>query len=253
MAIVDSYDGLLLDIDGVVRLGDEFLPGAVGAIGEIARRGIPYAFVTNSPRLSPEEHAEELREGGIEVPEGRVVTAAGTLVSFTLGRVGQGAKAVVVGTPSFHRQIGEAGIDEVDPGEWRGADVVLVSGHDRFDYRELRAAAMAARAGALLVATGRDPTMPMPDGLWPGTGSILAAIETASGVEGTVTGKPAPALFEAGVEAIGRPGRVAMVGDRIDTDVAGARAAGLDGILVSQDGDRNGPKHVIGALGDLLV
>ena len=260
MAIIDLYDGLLIDIDGVVRVGDEFMPDAVEAITEFDRRGLPYAFVTNSPRLTPSEHADELRAGGLPVPDGRVATAAETLISLVSRDVGDAPRAIVIGTGSFHRQVADAGIVEVDLGEWASAAAVMVSGHDGFDYRELKAAAMAARSGALLAATGRDPTMPMPDGHWPGTGAILAAIETASGVEATVTGKPFPAIFEAGLEAIGRPGRVAMVGDRADTDVAGAQGVGLDGILVSRPGSATAqpevtgvePEHRIESMLDLL-
>lgn len=234
MAIVERYDGFLIDIDGVVRIGDAFLPDAVEAVAGLAEREIPYAFVTNSPRLTPAEHAEELRAGGLSVPEGGVVTSAETLISFVTTTLGDAATAIVIGTDSFHRQVSDSGIREVPLDEWQKAAAVILSGHDGFDYRELRAASMAARAGATLAATGRDPTMPMPDGHWPGTGAILAAVETASGVEATVTGKPYRAIFEAGLEAIGRPGRVAMIGDRADTDVAGAQAAGIDGILLTR-------------------
>ena len=111
---------------------------------------------------------------------------------------------------------------------------------------------MAAATGVPFGATGRDPTMPMPDGHWPGTGAILAAIETASGARATVTGKPEPAIFEAGLEAIDRPARVAMIGDRPDTDIAGAKAAGIDGILVSAGGDLAGADHLIGDLSELV-
>ena len=188
------------------------------------------------------------------------MTSAETLISLILGKAGEGVRALVIGTGSFHRQVAEAGIEEVDLEEWADAVAVMVSGHDGFDYRELRAAAMAARAGAILAATGKDPTMPMPDGHWPGTGAILAAIETASGVEATVTGKPFPAIFEAALDAIGRPGRVAMVGDRADTDVAGAQAIGLDGILLSRPGSASAqpelgwvdPDHRIESLLDLF-
>lgn len=260
MAIIDLYDGLLIDIDGVVRVGDEFMPDAVGAIAELDRRGLPYAFVTNSPRLTPSEHTAELRAGGIPVPDGRVATAAETLIALIRQEVGDGAPAIVIGTDSFHRQVADAGIVEVNLADWGSAAAVMVSGHDGFDYRELKAAAMAARAGALLAATGRDPTMPMPDGHWPGTGAVLAAIETASGIEAMVTGKPFPAIFEAGLDAIGRPARAAMLGDRADTDVAGAQAAGLDGILLSRPGsaaaqpeiDGVVPEHRIESLLDLL-
>ena len=258
MDLIDRYDGLLIDIDGVVRIGDRFLPDSVEAIAELASRDIPYAFVTNSPRLTPGEHAEELREGGVPVPDGRVVTSAETLISFVREEVT--GDALVIGTESFHRQVSEAGIVEVPPEEWSRAAAVMVSGHDGFDYRELKAAAMGARAGAVLAATGQDPTMPMADGHWPGTGAIVAAIETASGVEAKITGKPFPPIFEAGLDAIGRPGRAAMIGDRADTDVAGAQAVGMEGILLTLPDSPAGqpevdwvaPDHRIESLLDLF-
>ncbi|MFM8519541.1 MAG: HAD-IIA family hydrolase [Solirubrobacterales bacterium] len=236
MALADEYDGFLIDIDGVVLLGEDPLPGAVEALAKLAETGAPYAFVTNNPRLSGDGHAELLRRQGIEAADGQVVTSARTLISLVLEGPGEGSPAVVIGTDSFRRQVEEAGIEPVPLDEWRRAESVMVSGHEDFSYPELKAAAMAAREGALLGATGRDPTMPMPDGPWPGTGSILAAVETASGVEATVTGKPAPAIFEAALDLLGRPERVAMIGDRADTDVAGAQAVGIDGILVSRPG-----------------
>lgn len=252
MALADEYDGFLIDIDGVVLLGEDPLPGAVDALAKLADTGRPYAFVTNNPRLSGDEHAELLRRRGIEVADGRVVTSARTLISLILEGPGEGSPAVVVGTDSFRRQVEEAGIEPVPLDEWRRAESVMVSGHEDFSYPELKAAAMAAREGALLGATGRDPTMPMPDGPWPGTGSILAAVETASGVEATVTGKPAPAIFEAGLELLGRPERVAMVGDRPDSDIAGAKSVGIAGILVSPGDDPAGADHLIPDLAGLV-
>jgi len=137
---------------------------------------------------------------------------------------------------------------------------VLLSGHPGFDYQELKVASMLVRGGADLMATSADPTMPMPDGLWPGSGAILAAIEVASGKKATTTGKPAPALYQAGLEVLGHPERVAMIGDRPDTDIAGAQAIGLDGILVtsaggaSRDPNTNNtePDHRIESLAELL-
>lgn len=251
MALLEEYDGFLIDIDGVVLLGEDPLPGAVDALARLADSGKPYAFVTNNPRLSGEEHAELLRRRGIEAADGQVLTSASTLISLVLEGPGKGSPAVVVGTDSFLRQVGEAGIEPLPLDEWRRAESVMVSGHEEFSYPELRAAAMAAREGALLGATGRDPTMPMPDGPWPGTGAILAAIETASGVEATVTGKPEPAIFETGLDLLGRPDRVAMVGDRPDSDIAGAKAVGIAGILVTEGSDPAGADHLIRDLGGL--
>lgn len=252
MALIDRYDGFLIDIDGVVLLGEEPLPGAVEALTTLADAGRPYAFVTNNPRLAPGEQADLLRSFGIEVADGRLVTSAQTLVSLILEGPGPGSPAVVIGTDSFRGQVEEAGIEPLPVDGWQRAESVMVSGHEELTYGELRAASMAAATGVPFGATGRDPTMPMPDGHWPGTGAILAAIETASGREATVTGKPEPAIFEAGLDAIGRPGRVAMIGDRLDSDIAGAKAVGIDGILVSAGREAGGADHLIAGLAELV-
>jgi glycerol-1-phosphatase len=112
------------------------------------------------------------------------------------------------------------------------ARVVVVAGHDDFDYAELTDATRAVRGGAVLIATARDPTYPQPDGLWPGTGAILAAVEVAGdGHAALVLGKPHPQLFLTALDRLG-PGRALMVGDRLDADVGGASAAGIDAALV---------------------
>ncbi len=259
MRLADLYDGFLVDLDGVVWLGHEMIAGAAETLNALVAEGKPVAFVTNSPRLSPAEQAEVLRKGGVEVGAERVVTAGSTLIATAKEKFGPNPSVIATGTESFLAQIEGAGIELLAHSEWQSAEAVLVSGHSGFDYDELKAASMAARAGALLAATGRDPTMPMPDGYWPGTGSILAAIETASGRSGIVTGKPEARIFEAGLKAIGagEPSaasmRVAMIGDRADTDVGGAQSAGIDGILVG-DHEAPGvePDHRIGDLTGLM-
>lgn len=259
MRLADSYDGFLIDLDGVVWLGHDLLPGAADTISTLMAEGKRIAFVTNSPRLAPGEHAEVLRSSGIPVTDEQLVTAASTLIGAAIERLGPEPRVIAIGTGPFLKQVDVAGIVRLDHGDWAEAEAVLVSGHVDFNYDELRTAAMAARNGALLAATGRDPTMPMPDGLWPGTGSILAAIEIASETTGFITGKPERRIFEAGLGRIGAlaaaigseggatdrqsgdPLRLAMIGDRLDTDVGGGQAVGLDGILVT--GDRPTPEH----------
>lgn len=270
MRLADLYDGFLIDLDGVVWLGHEPLPGAVETLNRLTEEGKPVAFVTNSPRLSPAEHAGVLRAHGVVASDDQVVTAGSTLIALAHERLGSSPRVIATGTPSFLAQLEAAGVERLALDEWRRAEGVLVTGHAAFDYAELRAAAMAARNGAFLAATGRDPTMPMPDGLWPGTGSILAAIETAAETTGVITGKPERAIFEAGLEAIGASAargaiadtrgnavRVAMIGDRLDTDVGGAQAAGLEGILVTGEAGEGGPgsiraDHVVRSLSGLL-
>jgi 4-nitrophenyl phosphatase len=110
--------------------------------------------------------------------------------------------------------------------------VVLVSGHREFNYKELLTATRALQGGAALFATSRDPTMPMPRGPVPGTGAVLAAVETASGTTAEIGGKPERHLFEEARKRIPSAQRVAMVGDRISSDIEGGRRAGLETILV---------------------
>jgi len=260
MPLADSYDAFLCDLDGVVWLGHEFLPGAVETISGLIESGKGFCFVTNNPRLTPGDQARLLREGGIGIEDEQVVTAASTLVRLAIERHGEGAPVLGIGTRSFLEQLAAAGFDLLPPDNPVGAKAVLMSGHLGFDYQELKNASMLVRGGADLIATSADPTMPMPDGLWPGSGAILAAIETAAGKKGTTTGKPAPALFETALDVLGRPERVAMIGDRPDTDIAGAQAVGLKGILVTAAGGASRdpstkhtvPDHEIKSLAALL-
>ncbi len=259
MAIADRYDGFLIDLDGVVWLGHDLIEGAARALTALAEAGKPVAFVTNSPRISPAEQARILQDQGVETDAGRVVTAGSALLSLARDEIGEGSAVLATGTSGFLEQVTAAGFGILPIDRWAEAKGVLVTGHPRFNYDELKATAMAARSGAFFAATGRDPTMPMPDGLWPGTGSVLAAIETASNQRAVIAGKPERPIFEAGLEVLGlsASAKVAMIGDRLDTDVGGAQAAGLDGILVS--GNESSPEardvvpaHRIGALAELV-
>jgi len=258
VAIADSYDGFLIDLDGVVWLGHDPIDGAADALGRLGEAGKPFVFVTNSPRISPAEQARILNEHGIETDESRVVTAGTALLGLAAESLPAGAAVLATGTSGFREQVRGAGYEILPAERWDEARGVLVTGHPGFDYDELKATAMAARTGVFFAATGRDPTMPMPDGLWPGTGSILAAIETAAGREAAVAGKPQRPIFDSGVEVLGLPegARIAMIGDRIDTDVAGAQRAGLDGILVRGNASATAPDvipdHEIESLRELL-
>lgn len=232
MAPADRFDGFLVDLDGVVWIGREFLPGAVDALRELIEAGKEVVFVTNNPGRPPATYVERLREAGVPVGEDRVVTAGVVTAKLAAERLEPGAGVFAIGAPAFHETVAAAGL-KLLPGEaGRGAGGVLVSGHRDFDYEELLTATLALQAGATLFATSRDPTLPMPGGAWPGTGSILAAVETASGATAEIGGKPERHLFEQARSLLGRVERVAMVGDRIASDIKGGRRAGLSTILV---------------------
>jgi phosphoglycolate/pyridoxal phosphate phosphatase family enzyme len=260
MALADQFDGFLVDLDGVVWEGRDLIPGAVEALQALLGAGKEIVFVTNNSVRQPGEYAERLREIGIETGDDRVVTAGASTAQLAAEQVGTGGTAFVIGAPGFKQTVAATGLSLLAGEAAKSADAVVVSGHREFDYAELLTATFALRAGASLFGTSRDPTLPMPGGAWPGTGSILAAVETASGVRAEIGGKPERHLFEAAREAIGEGARVAMVGDRIASDIEGGRRAGLATILVLSGASTReeaaaaapSPDHVLDDLTGLL-
>ena len=156
-----------------------------------------------------------------------------------LAETRSGSTAFVVGTEALFRHVTEAGLRVLNGTDLASrAEVVVVGGTEDLVYDDLRYAALAVRRGADFLATARDPTYPQPDGLWPGTGAILAAIEVASGRQAEIVGKPEPQLMLTALDRFGDEGRTLVVGDRVDTDLAAAAAAELDAALVLSGGTR---------------
>jgi glycerol 3-phosphatase-2 len=231
MPLADEFDGFLVDLDGVVWIGREPVPGSVEALRSMLEGGKEIVFVTNNPGRLASAYAGRLRDAGVPVADDRVVTAGEATASLAAERVGEGT-AFVIGAPAFHETVAAAGLELLEGEAGREAELVIVSGHRGFDYEELLTATLALQRGARLLATSRDPTMPMPGGAWPGTGAVLAAVETASGARAEIGGKPEPHLFALARERIAAAERVAMVGDRVSSDIEGGRRAGLETILV---------------------
>ena len=232
MALADEFDGLLVDLDGVVWIGRELVPGAAEALRALIDGGKEIVFVTNNSVRQPADYAVFLREAGIPAADDRVVTAGAATAALAAEHAGARGTAFVIGAPGFKQTVAAAGLTLLDGEAAQGADAVLVSGHREFDYAELLTATFALRNGASLFGTSRDPTLPMPGGAWPGTGATLAAVETASGKTAEIGGKPERHLFEQARALIPGAERVAMVGDRLASDIVGGHRAGLATILV---------------------
>jgi HAD superfamily hydrolase (TIGR01450 family) len=232
VALADEFDGFLIDLDGVVWIGREPVPGAAEALNGLIDGGKELVFVTNNPGRPASAYAERLREAGVPGDEARIVTAGMVTAELAARRVGAGAGCFVIGASAFKEAAAGAGLELLDREAGREARAVLVSGHRGFDYEELLTATLALQNGAALFATSRDPNLPMPGGAWPGTGAVLAAIETATGATAEIGGKPEPHLFELARERIAGAERLAMVGDRIASDIDGGRRAGLETVLV---------------------
>ena len=227
--LADPYDAILLDLDGVLYRWPEPIRGAGNAVAALRRAGKRIAFVTNNSSRTPEQVADRLQQMDIEATAAEVVTSALATASLLSDR-GVGT-AFVVGEDGIRKALADAGIRSVEDGE-EMADVVVVGFDRSADYPRLKDASVFVERGAALIATNPDPSFPAPDGeAWPGAGALLAAIETTTGVKGEVVGKPEPELLRRALEAAGG-GRPLVVGDRLDTDIAGAVRLGWDSALV---------------------
>ena len=233
--LLERYEQLILDLAGCVWIGGEAVDGSVEAIAALREAGKRVAFVTNNSWHAGEGQVARLWGLGVKASLADVVTVGGA-VQHLLAETRPGLTAFVIGRESLHRHVADAGLKILNGTDLASrADVVVVGGTDEFTYDDLRNAALAARRGADLLGTARDPTLPMPEGLWPGTGAILAAVETASETTASIVGKPKPQLFLTALDRLGDAPTL-VVGDRLDSDVAAAAAAGLDAALVLSGG-----------------
>lgn len=232
LAPTSLFDGYAFDLDGTLHLGGTVLAGAAETIASIRRAGRPVAFVTNNPLHSAADYSRQLRDLGIEATPSDVVTATDALVSY-LTSAHPASRLLVIGEVLLRDTLAAAGFGLTDqPGV---AEVVVVSFDRTFDYAKLLAAYRAIRLyGARLVATNPDPYCPTPDGGLPDCAAMLAAVEACTGATAeAIVGKPSRQMAAAVLErlGIGAAGAV-MVGDRLATDVAMARSAGMTSVLV---------------------
>jgi glycerol-1-phosphatase len=254
------YDQFILDLDGCVWIGEKPTPRAVETLESLRDAGKRVVFATNDPRSATEDYVARLWRLGVRASLGDVVTVGGA-VQHLLAETRSGRTAFVIGTPSLRRHVSDAGLKLLNGTDLASrAELVMVAGTEDLSYEDLRVATLAVRRGAEFLATGRDPTYPQPDGLWPGTGAILAAVEYASGRTAEIVGKPRPQLLYTALDRLGE-GRTLVVGDRVDTDLAAAAAANLDAALVltggatraDLDGFEPRPVAVEETLADLLL
>lgn len=243
--LLRRYDQAILDLDGCVWVGGAPIPGSVDAIAALRDAGKRVAFVTNNPRLATEDYVQKLWGIGVQASVADVVTVGGA-VQHLLAETRGGMTAFVIGTEPLHRHVRQAGLKVLNDTDLATrADLVVVAGTDDLVYDDLRVAALALNRGADFVATSRDPTHPMPDGLWPGTGAILAALEYATGRTAAIVGKPEPQLMVTALDRLGEGGTL-VVGDRLDTDIAAAAKAGLEAALVLSGGTSRERASAIG-------
>jgi HAD superfamily hydrolase (TIGR01450 family) len=262
MTLIDRYDLLLLDLDGVAYVGERAVPGAATALEEVRRRGVAVCYVTNNASRTPRAVAELLGRVGIPATAGEVLTSAQTAAELLAQRLPSRSPVLVVGTSALAQEVAACGLTPVSAAADRPVAVVQGYGPE-VGWWHLAEAAVALNEGALWVVTNTDRSVPSERGPLPGNGALVAAVTTATGRQpDVVVGKPYPALFSSAVRRYGAS-RPLVVGDRLDTDIEGAVRAGFDSLLVltgvtsaaevliTGPGDR--PSYLAADLSDLVA
>ncbi len=236
------YRAFAIDLDGVFWRGSRKLPGADEFLAYLHQMHIPYRFLSNNSMISAEDTAEKLRKFGFPTTNEHVVTAGSAAVAYVARSFPHG-NVWVTGLPTLRQLAASHGLrvlnlernDAPDLLEFPAecADAVLVGLDRSVTYTGLQQANCALRAGAAFIAVNKDPVIPMEQGLDPGCGAILAALETASGRKAEIIGKPAPRLLLESIQQMNTtPANTLMIGDALDMDIAAGNAAGTDTLLL---------------------
>ncbi|WP_448575299.1 HAD-IIA family hydrolase [Thermomicrobium sp.] len=249
-----DFDAWLLDLDGVVYVGDQLLPGVAEALATLRATGKHLRFLTNDPRPTREQLAERLRRLGIDVAVEELVTC-GWATARLLPQLGIGT-AYVVGSAGLAEELARVGLTVVDEGV---PDAVVVGADERLDFRTVVKGSLLVQRGARFIATNADASYPMPLGTVPATGAVVCAIRLATGQRPLVVGKPEPLMFQLALETLPASATVLVVGDRVDSDVLGAHRAGLPAVLLAREEpdfparDLRRPERVVASLAELVT
>jgi 4-nitrophenyl phosphatase len=223
-----SIRNLIIDMDGVLYLGDQPMPGLPAFFDFVRDRDIRFQLVTNNSSLTPMMYVEKMARMGVTVPESSVLTSSIATADYLIARYPKGSHVFAIGEEGLLSALQQAGfvLSRRNP-------VAVVVGFDRdITYNKLREATLLIRSGVPFIATNPDPTLPVPEGHIPGTGTLVAAVAAATDQAPVFMGKPEPLLMEQAMARMGAtPETTAAIGDRPETDILSAQRAGILSIL----------------------
>ncbi len=232
-----TIKSVVLDMDGVLWHGDTPLKGMGELFKTLRRLELPFVLATNNATKTTLQYVEKLARLGVSVRPEQVLTSPGATASYLRARYPEGTSVYAVGEVGLREALSGAGFVLIGPAEVRagGSAAVVVGGlvTGNLSYELLAMASLLVRRGAAFVATNYDLTYPSEIGELPGAGAVLSVVAASTGVQPTVIGKPYLAMFEEALRRLGTlPENTLMVGDRLETDILGAKAAGLKTALV---------------------
>jgi glycerol-1-phosphatase len=229
-ALVEGYDLVMFDLDGVVYIESAAVPGAPEQLARLRGGDTRVAFITNNASRPPEAVAEKLTGLGVEAGPDEVVTSAQAAAHLLVERHGQGSVIAYLGAEGLEQALREVGLDATAVDDVRAAALVTGYGPDVV-WRDVMRAAVRVRDGLPWVASNTDLSLPTQFGPAPGHGVMVDMLERFSGVKAVVAGKPQRPLLDEAIRRLGGR-RPLMVGDRLDTDIEGANNIGIDSLLV---------------------
>lgn len=258
--LIEAFDAVLSDLDGVVYAGPHAIPGAVEALRRLGPRGVRLGYVTNNASRTPAEVAAHLRDLGAPAGDDDVVSSAQAGADLLAKKVPAGTRVLVTGSQALAREVEQRGMCPVRSAEEAPGAVIQGFSPD-LGWKDLAEAAYAVAAGSLWIATNTDMSIPQARGFAPGNGTLVAAVRAATGREPLVAGKPEAPLFVAAAERLGSRNPV-VVGDRLDTDILGGNRAGFataavltgvdtrESILAARTDER--PRFILATLDDFF-
>lgn len=224
-----SVEALILDMDGVLWRDDQPIGDLSAIFSRIKKQGWQVSLATNNATRSVEQYLEKLLRFGVSLSPDQIVNSAQAVVHFLSKRYPNGGNVFIIGEEGLLHTLSKYNFrhSTEDP-------IAVIVGMDReLTYQKLRQATLFIRAGIQFIGTNPDRTFPTPEGLVPGAGAILAALEAATSVSPMIVGKPSPEMYQVALDRMGKePASTLVVGDRLETDIAGAQKLGCPTALV---------------------
>ena len=228
-----NISSLVLDMDGVLWKADAPIGDLPVTFDRIRARGLKVVFATNNGTQTPEQYVERLARLGVNIEPWQVVTSALGVAYLLSQKFPSGSPIFVIGGSGVMVALRECGFELLSTKAAESAKAVVMGIDPEINYEKMSEAALLVRSGVPFYATNPDKTFPTPRGQIPGAGAWIAVIVTATGVEPIYAGKPAPYLFELARTRLGTTKeQTLVVGDRLETDIAGGQAAGMPTALV---------------------
>jgi 4-nitrophenyl phosphatase len=252
-----SIRAVILDMDGVLWLGDQPIGDLPGNFERIRQLGLKAILVTNNASRSAQFYQQKLRSFYVEIEDWQVITSGHALLYLLQKDHPQCKRVYLIGEQGLVQLLTQAGYEINEA----GAQAVIVSLDRELTYEKVRLANRLVRGGAALIATNSDPTLPTPQGLDPGAGVMVGAVEIASSARAAIAGKPNPLAYQLAIDRLGvSPSETLVIGDRLATDIVGAQELGcrtalvLSGVCTLEDARQWSPALdlVAGDLGQVL-